>query len=84
MKREKASKREDREKATDALAETVEAAVEQVEERAGETLGEAVGDWVGEAAGSPFLLAQNFLRDMHSGTKVPANLPSTDNKVFKV
>ena len=51
MKREKASKREDREKATDALAETVEAAVEQVEERAGETLGEAVGDWVGEAAG---------------------------------
>ena len=41
----------ERERAADALAETVEAAVEQVEERAGETLGEAVGDWVGEAAG---------------------------------
>lgn len=53
-KREESGKREkraNREKAEDALAETVEAAVEQVEERAGETLGEAVGDWVGEAAG---------------------------------
>lgn len=49
--RERVEKRANREKAADALAETVEAAVEQVEERAGETLGEAVGDWVGEAAG---------------------------------
>lgn len=49
--REKLGERASREKAADALAETVEAAVEQVEERAGETLGEAVGDWVGEAAG---------------------------------